>query len=188
MDDDFRKCGFCGCTTNTKSRACCDAGNKADLARHILKGEHKRREADYEELHETIREEIKHLKADYLKEVITFIRLMRRKQQMIPPDGPDCFGIDEQSNFHYAAPKPHSAPDGQPETFSGLCERDKTTPIPLETDIDTIHFAGLLKLADKLGVPHNEDRWLDDDFPDKEDELRVKLIDKLERQNDECNR
>lgn len=32
--------------------------------------------------------------------------------------------------------------------------------------------------CDIFKVPHNEDAWLDDDWPDKEDELRAELIEK----------
>ena len=32
-DGDFRICEFCGCNTNARMRACCDAGRDADRAR-----------------------------------------------------------------------------------------------------------------------------------------------------------
>ncbi len=76
-----------------------------------------------------------------------------------------------------STPKPPSAPDGQAGGFQGT----EKNPTPLKTDIDTVNFAGLIKLADKLGVRHDEDLWLDDEWPDKEDELRVAVAEAMER-------
>ncbi len=47
--------------------------------------------------------------------------------------------------------------------------------------VELLSFDELIKWCISLEIPCNTDRWLDDDFPDKEDGLRVKLIDALER-------
>ncbi len=74
--------------------------------------------------------------------------------------------------------------DKQPEPIPATREPFKGTeqnPVPLKTDIDTINFAGLIKMADKLDVPHYEGRWLDDEWPDKLDELRVAVAEAMEK-------
>ncbi len=45
-----------------------------------------------------------------------------------------------------------------------------------EDYVDEMTFEALLLEADNLGVPHDEGGWLDDEYPDKEDELRVEVI------------
>ena len=78
---------------------------------------------------------------------------------------------------------PASPPVGeQPEPEQlGPCTSwgPETNPMPLRTDIDTINFAGLIKLADKLDVPHDEGDWFDDEFPDKEDALRIAVAEAM---------
>lgn len=53
---------------------------------------------------------------------------------------------------------------------------------------DSMNFETLIGWANILNVTHDEDTWLDDEWPDKEGELRVQIaaamIKKLERHND----
>ena len=48
-----------------------------------------------------------------------------------------------------------------------------------EQYVEDLAFDSLLIEADNLGVPHDEECWLDDDYPDKEDALRVEVINAL---------
>lgn len=43
----------------------------------------------------------------------------------------------------------------------------------VENFIDALKFESLIILADILKVPHNEEQWFDDEWLDKEDDLRV---------------
>ncbi len=45
--------------------------------------------------------------------------------------------------------------------------------------VDGLTFRQLCSAADRYGVPHNEDRWLEDDIPDKTDELRVAVAEAM---------
>jgi len=53
--------------------------------------------------------------------------------------------------------------------------------------ISDLEFDVLIAWADMLKVPHDEDMWFDDEWPDREDELRVKVAGALgqvgEKQN-----
>jgi hypothetical protein len=45
--------------------------------------------------------------------------------------------------------------------------------------VEDLAFDSLLIEADNLGVPHDEECWLDDEWPDKDDELRVRVTNAL---------
>ncbi len=47
--------------------------------------------------------------------------------------------------------------------------------------MEAMDFPTLIKVANKLNVPHNVERWIDDDYPDKEDELRVAVAESMEK-------
>lgn len=87
---------------------------------------------------------------------------------------------DHESHNKAEAALALAKPDKAP-AFGKLCETDKTNPIPLKVDVDTIGFKGLIKLACELNVPHDESQWLDDEWPDKVDELRVAVAEAMER-------
>lgn len=42
--------------------------------------------------------------------------------------------------------------------------------------VQDMSFEHLIMEADMLGVTHDEEHWLDDEWPDKEDQLRVDVI------------
>ena len=46
-----------------------------------------------------------------------------------------------------------------------------------EQYIDDMSLKVLLAYCNIYGIDHDQERWLDDDYPDKEDELKVKLKD-----------
>ena len=41
--------------------------------------------------------------------------------------------------------------------------------------LDALPLDNLVAWADLLGVRHDRDRWLDDDYPDKEEDLRTRV-------------
>ena len=45
-----------------------------------------------------------------------------------------------------------------------------------EQYVENLAFDSLLIEADNLGIFHDEECWFDDEYPDKEDELRVEVI------------
>ena len=53
-----------------------------------------------------------------------------------------------------------------------------------EQYVENLAFDSLLIEADNLGVPHDEECWFDDDWPDNEDALRVEVINALNEQGE----
>ena len=49
----------------------------------------------------------------------------------------------------------------------------------IEQFVEDLEFDVLLGWADLFKVEHNEKHWLDDEWPDKEDELRVEVADSM---------
>jgi len=45
-------------------------------------------------------------------------------------------------------------------------------------------FDDLLELCHALGIRPGHERWLDDEWPDREDELRVRVMDKIDKENE----
>lgn len=45
--------------------------------------------------------------------------------------------------------------------------------------VSMLSFENLIEVADVLKVPHDKDQWLDDEYPDKEDALRVAVAEAL---------
>ena len=79
-----------------------------------------------------------------------------------------------------------TAPHGQATGFNHLCDKDKTNPLPLGGKdvaatnwVDGLTFRQLCSAANRYNVPHDEGDWFDDEFPDKEDELRVAVADAM---------
>ncbi len=160
--------------------------NNEDIARRILKGEKQLQTFDYAEIEDRLRLKLDtligylpHLTSKELIELDSGLDACLRVAKLFTgrKQPPDSLASDEQPTPSPSAPKLRSTPDKQPESFDGT----QNNPIPLETDLDTLNFAGLIKLADKFGVPHNEDRWLDDEWLDKEDELRVAVAEAMEK-------
>lgn len=59
--------------------------------------------------------------------------------------------------------------------------------IPTRIEIEIVEglcFETLIRCADLLEVTHNYEQWLDDEWPDKEDELRVKVAEAMEKLGD----
>ncbi len=122
MCDEFRKCEFCGCDVYCSQRACCDAGRKADIARHILKGDKKRRDTDYGALHEDLHNEAKHLKADLLQELIYQAKVLRARQGGLPVPV-----RDKRPKEAELGPCTALMPDEPPAGFDGT----QKNPMPL---------------------------------------------------------
>ncbi len=47
--------------------------------------------------------------------------------------------------------------------------------------VSMLSFENLIEVADVLKVPHDEESWLDDDYPDKEDALRMAVAEALSK-------
>lgn len=45
--------------------------------------------------------------------------------------------------------------------------------------VDALDFSTLIAWADMLNVEHDEDEWLDDQWPDRETSLRVAVVEAL---------
>ena len=46
--------------------------------------------------------------------------------------------------------------------------------------VETLDFDKLIALADILDVEHEEKQWLDDEYPDKEDELGLRVAEAMQ--------
>lgn len=93
---------------------------------------------------------------------------------------PDCgamvmAGMPHPDLCQKCIDRKHPGFDKPPTAFDGESE----CPLPLVQNIESVNFSGLIKLADKFVVPHDEDQWLDDEWPDKEDELRVAVAEAM---------
>ncbi len=85
----------------------------SDWAQHIAQGEQKRRDTDYDTLHEQLQDEAKHLKADYLKELIYQAKVLRARQSGSTPQ-------DERPEPATGAIGPGAGTDRQGEKFRGI--------------------------------------------------------------------
>lgn len=154
------------------------------VPQHVAKGVQRHRDTDYDQLHKDLHNEAKHLKADYLQEVIEFARFMRARQGSMPYAPP----VDERPSDLPLGPCTTWTRDKQPEGFQGK----KHNPLPLgssgiksatiiEAIVETLPFMTLVAIADVLQIPHNYTEWLDDEFPDKEDKLRVAVAESMKK-------
>ncbi len=101
-----------------------------------------------------------------------------------PPEPPR---MDERDKSAELGPCTTWTPDNQSEGFDGT----ETNPVPLggkvgsttiiEAIVETLPFMTVIAIANILKVPHNYTEWLDDDFPDKKDELRVAVAEAMEK-------
>ena len=96
----------------------------ADLAKHILKGEDKRQNTDYDTLHKKLQDEAKHLKGDFLIELVNFAAFLRARQgsrPYIPVVGerPDPADVTQEQR---------SDTGGQREPFDGK----QANPMPIK--------------------------------------------------------
>ncbi len=53
------------------------------------------------------------------------------------------------------------------------------TDTALSQFVDDLEFGAVVNYCDMFQILHNETEWLDDDYPDKEDELRTKLAEAM---------
>ncbi len=144
----------------------------ADLAQHILKGEKKRQDTDYSSSLDKVYAEAKHLNDDNLKELAYQAKVLRARQGGLPVPVRDERPIEAP-----LGPCTTWTPDKPPAGYDGSSGKR-----PLEQcSVDDIPFLTLAKWADSLGVSHNESQWLDDEWPDKEDELRVAVAEAMEK-------
>lgn len=149
-------------------------------AQHILKGNQQRLEYDYTEVEDRLR-----LKLDVLRDKLKDLTDAELREL---ESGLDAF--TRMAELFLKRHRPDEQPDPAPNTRKQSSGTDRAysafhgeinNPLPLTTDVDTVNFAGLIKMADKYGVPHNEDQWLDDDWPFREDLLRVAVAEAMEK-------
>ena len=98
------------------------------------------------------------------------------------PDSPTMPDRDKSAEL---GPCTSWGPDGPPAGFAGK----EITPMPLKQPIpvkvaainwvDGLTFRQLCSAADRYNIPHDEDQWPDDEYPDKTDELRVAVADAM---------
>ena len=147
--------------TNTKT--------PTDIAQLIAKGEKRRRNTDYDEIEARILKKLKKLPTYDLDWVeCTINHLIARTQQ--PPEPPR---MDERDKSAELGPCTTWGPGSNP------------MPLNITKYIDALTFDQLLVVADRYGVHHNECRWLDDEWPDKEDKLRVAVAEAMEKAKSE---
>ncbi len=66
------------------------SGYRVGMARHILKGQKRIRDNDYEPLIADINDEMKHLTLHVLTELYEHVKYLRKRQQILPAEAPDC--------------------------------------------------------------------------------------------------
>ncbi len=49
----------------------------------------------------------------------------------------------------------------------------------IEVFVESMDLAIVIAWADRLGVEHDKESWLDDEYPDKENDLRDRLAEKM---------
>lgn len=112
-----------------------------DLARHIAQGQHWLNSYDYTEVEDrlrlkldTLKDKLKDLTGDELEELewdldacLRIAKLFTGRRQPIEPPP-----VDKQPEPEQLGPCTSWGPDGQAEGFDGLCDKDKTNPMPLD--------------------------------------------------------
>ncbi len=48
-----------------------------------------------------------------------------------------------------------------------------------ETFVESMNLTQVIAWANTLGVEHHKESWLDDEYPEKEDDLRVRLVETM---------
>lgn len=149
----------------------------------IMDNERHRRQYDYTEIEDRLRlkldilqDKLRDLTSAELKELESgldaFTRMaelfLKRHGTPTEPERPEPAPITN---------RPPSGVSGQTEGFQGQADN----PMPLVTDIDKVNFGGLIKLADKFGVSHNESQWLNGEWRDREGELRAAVAEAMEK-------
>jgi len=170
----------------------------ADLARHIAKGQQRLNSTDYDAKIAVIAKDMEKLNGNQLDVIAAFVLAMRRRSWGLSASPP----VDEQPEPEQLGPCTSWTPDKPVEGFDGT----ETNPMPLDSPfpenqhstyandeplgdnemthypeqfVESLPFSTLLIWADIVKVPHDEDQWIDDEWPDKEDELRVAVAEAM---------
>ncbi len=185
----------CGKSESERDADCPYCAYRADedpaaLAQHILKGNKRQREYDYTDIEDRLR-----LKLDGLKDRLK--DLTGPELEELECDLDACLRVAKL----FTARKQPTDDESPAPTVSGHARRTaphegfkgtETTPIPLggsetgsatilEIIVETMEFKSLIAIADILGISHNYGEWLDDDWHDKENDLRVAVTEAMER-------
>ena len=142
--------------------------NKTELVQHMAEGQKRVHDNDYEPLIADINDEIKHLTLDTLTELYKHVKFLRKRSQPLPAE----------------------ITDGQTGAFDGTQANPVSFKNNIVSDIclmlvEDMAFDTLLTWAETLAVPHDVRFWLDDEWPDKEDALRVAVAEAMERWENE---
>lgn len=159
-----------------------DNTQKADLARHMLKGNRTAQTYDYTEIEDRIRlkldtllDRLKHLSSSELEQVesgldaaVRLIELFRSRHRPVP-DGPRIAERPEPTDTGHVR---RTAPDGQGEPFDGT----QTTPLPIKVKIGlgvmcefddeapepegTVIFNKWPKVGDEIVLPSDGKVWI----------------------------
>ncbi len=152
----------------------------SDFVRHMAVGHAKMQDTDYDAKIATIAQDLQHLTGNQLDVISAFVTAMRRRSWGLSDEAPvPVWPEPEQLGpcTTLTPDGPAEAPDKPPAGFNGRAHN----PLPLGQDVELMGFRALVNWADKLGVPHDEDQWLDDEWPDKENELRVAVAEAMGR-------
>ncbi len=107
-------------------------GYRADIARHILKGQ--KDLVDRQAIALDIVDVMEGFDADTLTELYEHVKFLRKRQHILPPEAPDCLRIDEpevdSDTSVDAGHARRTAPHGQTEGFDGKL----TNPIPIKEE------------------------------------------------------
>ena len=153
---------------------------RADLARHMAVGHARMQNTDYDAKIAIIAKDMENLTGNQLDVIAAFVTAMRRRSWGLSDEAP----VPDRDKSAELGPctswtpdGPAEAPEQAPASFNGRAHN----PLPLGQDVELMGFRALVNWADKLGVPHDEDQWLDDEWPDKENELRVAVAEAMGR-------
>lgn len=128
------------------------------------------------------------LDPEQLNKVAIYITDIRRASWAVEyhGDAPESTIIDEPDTSAELGPCATWTPDKPPAAFDGT----QTTPIPLKQPVGDVaatkwvaglNFRQLCSAADRYNVPYSKVGWSDDEWPGKEDELRVAVTEAMEK-------
>ncbi len=177
------------------------------VAQHILKGNKKRLDTDWDDLHHQLWDERRHLNSDNLKELIYQAKVLRARQGgldvPVRDEQPVMGGDTQERLFDKPAEAPHAehnrfcteaTPCGECKAildkaagYDGstgkrpLKKPEKSSTTIMENIVDALDFPLLIAWAEILKVDHFDIMGdpLDDELPDKEDKLRIAVADAM---------
>lgn len=148
----------------------------------ILRGEKEWQATDCRALHNDLFAEYVHLNDDNLKELIYTAKVLRARQ-----GGSPVPVRDERPAGAELGPGTTWTPDKPPAAFDGstgirpLGDSRANSMTVIEAIVETLDFDCLIDVSRVLKVPCDFGFWQDDEWPDKEDQLRVAVAEAMEK-------